>query len=134
MISVILSLKLFDIFFKFYAKISLSNTATKYLTNMNSTNICIQDPSSKEWADQVNSIHYRMLPGHGLFSFSFFFKFNFRYLFFIQKILISYFIHISVYMSIPISQFITPPPPSHHFPILVSLHLFSTSVSLFLPC
>ena len=35
-------------------------------------------------------------------------------------------------MSIPISQFITPPP--HHFPPLVSIRLFSTSVSLFLPC
>ena len=36
-------------------------------------------------------------------------------------------------MSIPISQFIPPPPPCH-FPPLVSIHLFSTSVSLFLPC
>ena len=43
-----------------------------------------------------------------------------------------YFIHISVYMSIPVSQFI--PPAPHHFPPLVSIHLFSTSVSLFLPC
>ena len=45
-----------------------------------------------------------------------------------------YFIHISVYISIPISQFITPPPPPCHFPPLVSIRLFSTSVSLFLPC
>ena len=39
-------------------------------------------------------------------------------------------------MSIPISQFITaPPPPSpHRFPPLVSIRLFSASVSLFLPC
>ena len=37
-------------------------------------------------------------------------------------------------MSIPISQFITPPPPPCHFPRLVSIRLFSTSVSLFLPC
>ena len=48
-------------------------------------------------------------------------------------LLVIYFIHISVYMSIPISQFI-PPPPFPHFPPLVSIHLFSTSVSLFLPC
>ena len=41
-----------------------------------------------------------------------------------------YFIHISVYTSIPISQFI----PPHHFPPLVSIRLFSTSVCLFLPC
>ena len=47
----------------------------------------------------------------------------------IQQVLISYlFIHITVYMPIPISQFIPP------FPTLVSIHLFSKSVSLFLPC
>ena len=45
--------------------------------------------------------------------------------------LVIYFIHISVYMSIPISQFIPPPPP---FPPLVSICLFSMSMSLFLPC
>ena len=54
-----------------------------------------------------------------------------------------HFIHITVFMSIRISQFITPPPPHptphtphtpHHFPPLVSVRLFSTSVSLFLPC
>ena len=48
-------------------------------------------------------------------------------------LLVIYFIHISVYMSIPVSQFIPPPPPCH-FPPLVSIHLFSTFVSLFLPC
>ena len=37
-------------------------------------------------------------------------------------------------MSIPISQFIPPPPAHPHFPLLVSIRLFSTSVSLFLPC
>ena len=38
-------------------------------------------------------------------------------------------------MSIPISQFITPPPPPPcHVPPLVSICLFSVSVSLFLPC
>ena len=44
------------------------------------------------------------------------------------------FIHITVYMSIPIVQFITsPPPPPRGFPPLLSIHLFSTSVSQFLP-
>ena len=45
-----------------------------------------------------------------------------------------YFIHISVYMSIPISQIIPPPPPPRCFPPLVSIRFFSTSVSRFLPC
>ena len=50
-------------------------------------------------------------------------------------LLVIHFIHISVYMSIPISQFIIPPPPPHHhFPHLVSIRLFSTSVSQILPC
>ena len=50
-------------------------------------------------------------------------------------LLVIHFIHISVYMSFPISQFITPsPPPATAFPALVSIHLFSTSVSQFLPC
>ena len=44
-------------------------------------------------------------------------------------LLVIHFMHISVYMSIPISQFITP-----RFPPLVSICLFSTSVSQFLPC
>ena len=45
-------------------------------------------------------------------------------------LLIIYFKHISVYMSIPVSTTTHPP----RFPPLVSIHLFSTSVSLFLPC
>ena len=50
-------------------------------------------------------------------------------------LLVIRFIHISVYMSIPISQFITPPPPPPcRFPTLVSIRLFSISVSQFLPC
>ena len=51
-----------------------------------------------------------------------------------ELLLLIYFIHISV--SIPISQFNSPPPPPQpsHFPPLVSIHLFSTSLSLFLPC
>ena len=49
-------------------------------------------------------------------------------------LLVIHFIHISVYMSIPISQFITPPPASpRRFPPLVSIRLFSTYVSQFLP-
>ena len=36
-------------------------------------------------------------------------------------------------MSITISQFIPPPPPTPHLHPLVSIHLFSISVSLFLP-
>ena len=43
--------------------------------------------------------------------------------------------HICVYMSIPIAQFSTPPSPPHRsFPLLVSIPLFSTSVSQLLPC
>ena len=61
-------------------------------------------------------------------------KKNFYFSFLYSRfLLVIYFIHISVYMSIPISQFI-PPPPAPHFPPLVSIHLCSTSVSLFLPC
>ena len=38
-------------------------------------------------------------------------------------------------MSVPIAQFSTPPSPPHRgFPHLVSIHLFSTSVSQLLPC
>ena len=48
-------------------------------------------------------------------------------------LLVIHFIHISVYMSIPVSQFITHTHPCH-FPTLVSIRLFSISVSLFLPC
>ena len=67
--------------------------------------------------------------------FPFFFEFlNFIFLY-SRFLLVIYFIHISVYMSIPIAQFITPPPQApRHFPPLVARSLFSTSVSLFLPC
>ena len=62
----------------------------------------------------------------------FFFYFIFLYS---RFLLVINFIHITVYMSIPIAQFITPPPPSPRcFPPLVSICLFSTSVSQFLPC
>ena len=43
--------------------------------------------------------------------------------------LVMYFIYISVYMSIPISQFIP-----HPLSPLGSIHLFSMSLSVFLPC
>ena len=50
-------------------------------------------------------------------------------------LLVINFIHISVYMSIPIAQFSTPPsPPPCGFPPLVSTRLSSTSVSQLLPC
>ena len=78
-----------------------------------------------------------ILPSVGS-CFVFVFVFNFTVLFtflYSRFLLVINFIHISVYMSIPISQFITPPPPpSRHFPPLVSIRLFFTSVSLFLPC
>ena len=59
--------------------------------------------------------------------------FELYFIFLIQQAFISYFINISVYMSIPISQFIPPPPPPP-LSALVSISLFSTSVSLFIPC
>ena len=50
-------------------------------------------------------------------------------------LLVINFIHICVYTSIPIAQFSTPPSPPHRsFPPLVSICLFSTSVSQLLPC
>ena len=49
-------------------------------------------------------------------------------------LLVIHFIRISVYMSIPISQFITPPPQPPPLPPLASIRLFSTSVLQFLPC
>ena len=42
---------------------------------------------------------------------SFFFEFCFIYFLYSRFSLVTYCIHMSVYMSIPISQFITPPPP-----------------------
>ena len=65
--------------------------------------------------------------------FFFFELLNFIYFFLQQVLIVIHFIHISVYVSIPISQFNTPPPPCNFSP-LVSIRLFSTSVSQFLPC
>ena len=65
-----------------------------------------------------------------LFFYFIFLNFIFLYS---RFLLVIYFIHISVYMSIPISQFIHQP-TEPHFPPVVSIRLFSTSVSLFLPC
>ena len=65
----------------------------------------------------------------------FIFKFNFIYFLYSRFLLGIYFLHISVYMSTPFSHSSHHhhhPPP--HFPTLVSIHLFSTSVCLFMPC
>ena len=66
----------------------------------------------------------------------FFLIFLFNLIFLYSKfLLVISFIHISVYMWVPIAQFITPPPPpTRGFPPLVSICLFSTSVSQRLPC
>ena len=71
--------------------------------------------------------HKRPKIAKAIFLFYFIFLYN-------RFLLVINFIHISGYMSIPISQFITPPPFPNHFPFLVSIRLFSSSVSLFLPC
>ena len=56
------------------------------------------------------------------------------YFIYSRFLLVIHFIHISVYMSNPVSQFIPPPPPAPpHFPLLVPIRLFSTPVFLFLP-
>ena len=83
--------------------------------------------TSPSLCPQVHSLHLHLF---------IFLIFEFYFIYFLYSIflLVIHFIHISVYMSIPISQFIPPPPTPHHFPPLVSIHLFSTSVSLFLPC
>ena len=77
-----------------------------------------------------------LIKSYGIMFIISFFNFILFYFLYSRLLLVIYFIHISVYMSIPISQFIPPPPPPppHNFPPLVSISLFSTSVSLFLPC
>ena len=94
---------------------------------------CIGRWSLNHWTD-------REVPHLLFFWFCFvllcvFWIFEFYFIFLNSRfLLVIYFIHISVYMSIPISQFIPPLPTPRHFPPLVSIPLFSTSVSLFLPC
>ena len=65
-----------------------------------------------------------------------FYFFEFYFIFLYNRfLLVIYFIHISVYMSTPISKFIPlPPTPPPHFPHFGSTCLLSTSVFLFLPC
>ena len=67
----------------------------------------------------------------------FFFEFlNFILFIFLYSrfLLVIHFIPISVYISIPISQFITRHHPHCCFPPLVCIRLFSTAVSQFLSC
>ena len=60
---------------------------------------------------------------------------SFFFFLYSRFLLVINFIHISVYMSIPIAQFITPPSPcSPWLSPLVSKRLFSTSESQLLPC
>ena len=74
---------------------------------------------------------------HLISSFFLIFKFYFIY-FFIQQVLIShqFYTHqcIHVNPSLPIHHTTTPNPHPRCFPPLVSIRLFSTSVSQFLPC
>ena len=62
--------------------------------------------------------------------FIYFFLFFEFYFVYSRFLLVIHLIHISVYMSIPISQFTTPTPTPLHFPPLVSICLFSASVSI----
>ena len=68
-------------------------------------------------------------PGSKASAISFFFFLIFEFFFLHSRfLLVIHFIHISVYMSIPISQFITPPPPPTTAfppwcPYVCSLHL-----------
>ena len=81
----------------------------------------------------MKCLHYQQ--GVILFFAFYFILFSFYFTLYSRFLLVIYFINISVYMSIPRSQYIPPPPPPPScFPLLVSICLFSTSVSLFLPC
>ena len=62
-----------------------------------------------------------------------FFEFYFTFLY-SRFLLVIHFIHISLYMSIPISHHTTTTITHCCFPPLVSIRLFSISVSQFLPC
>ena len=80
--------------------------------------------------EETFSRHYLFYLPHIFFDLNFI---VFIYFLYCRFLLVIYFIHISVYMSIPISQFI-PPSLTPGFPRLGSKRLFSISVSLFLPC
>ena len=83
------------------------------------------------WIPVESLLSFIMIMAHFAFSF-FFFEFYFIY-FFIQQVLISFhFIHISVYMSILISQFITQPPPPLS-PLGVHTFVLYICVSYFCP-
>ena len=56
------------------------------------------------------------------------------YLFFIQQVLISYLFYIYLCIHVNPNLPVHPTTTPSHFPPLVSICLFSTSVSLFLPC
>ena len=87
--------------------------------------IRLHTPSSGGWGS---------ISGQGTRKKIYFFRILF-YLFFIQQVLIShpFYTHqcIHVNPNLPIHPTTTIP---HHFPPLVSIRLFSTAVSLFLPC
>ena len=79
-----------------------------------------RDPAGQLW--EGNGIIFCLFV-FVLFLFCFVFDFlNFIFLY-SRFLLVIHFIHISVYMSIPIAQFITPPPPPRHFPRL-GVHTF----------
>ena len=75
-------------------------------------------------ASRHGVIYVRKAVDVHVFVFFLIFEFYFIYLFLYSRfLLVIYFIHISVLMSIPISQFIPPPSPPRHFPPLVSIRL-----------
>ena len=80
----------------------------------------------------VNSVLWTFL--FWIFFFKFFYFFwNFWILFYFlysRFLLVTHFVHISVYMSIPISQFITPPPLPPAFPFGVHTFVLYICVSI----
>ena len=62
--------------------------------------------------------------------FIFFKFFNFIVFLYSRFLLVIHFIHISVYMSIPISEFITPPNPPPHSPLGVHTFVLYICVSI----
>ena len=94
---------------------------------------CAYWPFVSLWRNIYSSLLFILNQVVWFFVVKYFFL-NFILFLYSRLLLVINFIHISVYMSIPITQFITPPPPPRHFPPLVSIRFFSTSVSQFLPC